>query len=79
MCYQTTIISYSSSLASWRPIYTAAIMPFQHTWGEKGLAHFTYNCVLPDQSDSTTQICGSINAYLLGAEGQAQRLTAGMG
>ena len=33
------------SLASWRPIYAATIMPFQHTRGEKGLAQFSTNCV----------------------------------
>ena len=53
-------------------------MLFQHMWGKEGLAQFTYNCVSPEQSDSTTQIYASANAYLLCAEGQAQHLTAGI-
>ena len=35
----------SASLASWRPTYAAAIMLFQHTWGEEGLAQFSTNYV----------------------------------
>ena len=53
-------------------------MPFQHTQGDEGLAQFVYNCVSPDQSDLTAQICASINVYLLCVEGQAHGLTVGM-
>ena len=69
-----------ASLESRQPTYTAATMHlFQHTRGKEGLTQFTYNYVLLDQSDSTTQICASSNAYLLCAEGQAQRFIVGMG